>query len=347
MKQQMSQKSLVPVAVSLILILVIVNTALLARSAGIGKFPGEMNNQDIAGQVREQVLDYYDQQAVDAGVGDNSAVREILAQLGFELDKAATSADIVKIQAQMGPKVEEIILREQDNKRRDIALNIIKQDSGVANYSGQAIIGISKNEQDGISISDAEGILSEGTINSLKQNEQMKGAWNLIEIQVAEGKAELLTSRTLIDRLKLAETERENLQSKLDEMSSIAGYKELKGAGIVVNLYDSEQGYSTIDIVHDQDVRNVVNELFAAGASGISVGGQRLITTSSIRCAGPVILVNQKQISVNPIVIEAVGDSQVLASSLDLIKSQLKEFGIRMEISSKEQVMCPAYQDIK
>ncbi len=347
MKQQLSQKSLIPVAVSLILIIVIVNTALLARSAGFWNLPGEMSNQELAGKVSEMVVEYYEQQAIEAGVGSNSAVRDTLAQLGFEIDKAATSQNIVAIQAQMGPKVQEIILREQDNKRRDTVLNIIKQDSGVANYSGQAIIGINKNEQDGLVISDAAGILSEGTVNSLKQNEQMKGNWNLIEVKVAEGKAELLTSRTLIDRLKLAETEREALQSKLDEIMASAGYKDLTGSGIVVKLFDAEEGFSTVDIVHDRDVRDVVNELFAAGASGVAVGGQRLTSTSSIRCAGPVILVNQQQISVNPIVIEAAGNPEVLGSSLDLIKSQLKEFGIRVEISSKEQLVIPAFKDKK
>lgn len=347
MKQQLSQKSLIPVAVSLILIIVIFNTALLARSAGLWDVPGEMNNQDIARHSRESVMDYFEKRAIDAGVGSNQAVRDILAQMGFELDKAQTPGDIVAVHAQMGPKVEEVILREQENKRRDTALSIVKEDPGVAEYSGKAIIGISKNEQEGVVVSDAAGILSERTIISLQQNEQMKGNWNLIEIQVADGKAELITSRTVIDRLKLAEAERENLQKKLDELMVAAGYKELTGPGIVVNLFDAEQGFSTVDIVHDRDVRDVVNELFAAGAGGIAVGGQRLVSNSSIRCAGPVILVNQQQISVNPIVIQAVGDPQVLTSSLDLIKSQLKEFGIRMEISSQKHMVIPAYKDKK
>ena len=31
----------------------------------------------------------------------------------------------------------------------------------------------------------------------------------------------------------------------------------------------------------------MINELFAAGAMGVEVGGQRLVATSSIRSAGP------------------------------------------------------------
>lgn len=59
------------------------------------------------------------------------------------------------------------------------------------------------------------------------------------------------------------------------------------------------------------------------------------------------ILVNQQPISVNPIVIQAAGNPQTLSSSLDLIKSQLKEFGIRMEIVSGKQVLVPAFKERK
>jgi len=69
-------------------------------------------------------------------------------------------------------------------------------------------------------------------------------------------------------------------------------------------------------VVQDKDVRDVVNELYAAGAQGIEVGGQRLVATSSIRSAGPQILVNQNSIPVNPVVIKAVGDRRCLRAVL-------------------------------
>jgi len=346
-KQHLSQKTLASVAVSLIIVILLFNTALLARSAGIFSLPGEMSSLEDARRGAQIIKDYYEKQAVEAGVGNNPAVRDILAQLGFELDKATSREALVSIHAQFGGKVDEVISREQENKRRETVLSIIKDDPQVKQYKGEAIIGISKNETGGVVISDAQQILTERTLNSLKQNEQMKGTWPLIEVRVANGKAELVTSRTLIDRLELAESENQNLQQKLDEMMAASGYKEITGAGIVVNMYDAEEGFSAVDIVHDRDVRDVVNELFAAGAVGISVGGQRLVTNSSIRCAGPVILVNQQAIPVNPIVIQAVGDPKILSSSLDLIKSQLKEFGIRMEITSKQQVVLPAFKEKK
>jgi hypothetical protein len=346
-KQHISPKQLAPAAVSLILIILLVNTALLARTAGIMNFPGEISKLDIAREGAEMVVTYYEKQAAQAGVLDNSAVRDVLAQMKFDIEKAATPEEVVAVQTLYDGKVKEVIAREQDNKRRETVLSIIKQDPNVAKFQGQGTIGISKSETEGVVISDPEGILSEHSIISLKQNEQMKGTWPLIEVSISDGKAELVTARTLIDRLKLAEDEVKSLQEKLDELTALAGYKEMVGSGIVVKLYDAEEGYSNVDIVHDRDVRDVVNELFAAGAAGVSVGGQRLVSNSSIRCAGPVILVNQQPISVNPIEIHAIGDPQVLSSSLDLIKSQLNEFGIRMEISTGKHVLVPAFKEKK
>lgn len=347
MKQHVSQKMLAPVAVSLILIILLVNTTLLARTAGFLNLPGEMNKLEIARDGAEMVVEHYQKQAAEAGVLNNSAVKDVIAQLNFDLEKASTPEELIAIQTQYAGKVQEVIVREQENKRRETILSIIKKDTNVAKFKGETVIGISKTETQGVVIADSEGILSERTLISLKQNEQMKGTWPLIEVKISNGKAELITARTLIDRLKLAEDETKSLKQKINDLMAASGYKEILGPGITVNLFDAEQGYSTVDIVHDRDVRDVVNELFAAGAIGVAVGGQRLVANSSIRCAGPVILVNQQPVSVNPIVIIAVGDPQILSSSLDLIKSQLKEFGIRMEIKVENQVLVPAFKEKK
>jgi len=346
-QHNISYKSLAPLAVSLVIIILLLNTVLLTRTAGFLSFPGEMSRLDIAREGGMMVVEHYEKQAEEAGVLNNSAVRDVLAQMKFELDKARTPEELVNIQTQYSASVDEVIAREQENKRRETALGIINKDPGVKSFKGEAVLGISKTETEGVIIDDAAGILSEHTINSLKQNEQMKGSWPLIEVSIKGGKAELVTSRTLIDRLRIAEDEVKNLEQKLQELKAASGYTELVGPGITVNLYDAEEGYSNVDIVHDRDVRDVVNELFAAGATGVAVGGQRLVTNSSIRCAGPVILVNQQPISVNPIVIQAEGNPQVLSSSLDLIKSQLKEFGIRVEIIQEKQVLVPAFKERK
>ncbi|MGB4515880.1 MAG: DUF881 domain-containing protein, partial [Bacillota bacterium] len=79
-------------------------------------------------------------------------------------------------------------------------------------------------------------------------------------------------------------------------------------------------------------------------ALGVEVGGQRLVATSSIRSAGPLLLVNQQPIPVNPVVIRAVGDPALLESSLELIRNSLRPWGIRVEVEKKEQVVLSAFR---
>jgi uncharacterized protein YlxW (UPF0749 family) len=341
-KHEINFNKMLPAAVIAIIVILLFNSALLARTIGYIHFPGEMGKLEVSRKAAEMTVDYYEQKITEANLLNNSAVRDALAQMIFELEKANTPEEIIEVQSLYSEKLREVMERELDKKRSEIVLNLINKDPNIKKFKGETVITISKKETQGVVIEDKAGLLSENTTNIIKQNKLlMKGTWSLIEIKVNNGKCELVTSRTLIDHLKMYETEVSNLRTKLQEIRTFAGLTELMGSGVIIKLYDAAEGYSSVDIVHDRDVRDVANELFAAGATGVSVGGQRVVANSSIRCAGPVILVNQQPIAVNPIVIQAVGEPKILASSLDLIKSQLKEFGIRMEIVKEEHITLP------
>ena len=106
------------------------------------------------------------------------------------------------------------------------------------------------------------------------------------------------------------------LREELEKLSQVAGFAELSGPGVVVHAFDAEDGFRSREIIHDKDVRDIVNLLFWSGAKGVEVGGKRIIAQSSIRCAGPVLLVNHLPVAVNPVVIRAVGDSDLLVECL-------------------------------
>ncbi|NLJ99721.1 MAG: DUF881 domain-containing protein [Clostridia bacterium] len=345
-KYETTFNKILPAAIIMIIIVLLFNSIMLARTVGYIHFPGEMGKTEVARQAAEMKVDFYEQRAAEANVLGSSSVRDALAQMKFELEKAKTLEGIFEVQSIHGENLREVIDRELDKKRSEIILNIINKDQGVKYYEGESLITISKKETSGVEIEDGANLLSEKTVNLLKQNKVLrKGTWSPIEVRVDNGKSELVTARTLIDRIKMYETEVNGLRSELKEIRTFAGLTELTGGGITVKLFDSEEGFSDIDIVHDRDVRDVVNELLAAGAAGVSIGDNRIVANSSVRCAGPVILVNQQPIAVNPIVIKAVGDPKILASSLDLIKSQLMEFGIRVDISEEENISLPPLKE--
>lgn len=48
-------------------------------------------------------------------------------------------------------------------------------------------------------------------------------------------------------------------------------------------------------MVHDVDLREIVNELANAGAQAIEVNGQRIVSSSCVTCAGNVISINGRE----------------------------------------------------
>jgi uncharacterized protein YlxW (UPF0749 family) len=64
---------------------------------------------------------------------------------------------------------------------------------------------------------------------------------------------------------------------------------------------------SQVAVIHDSDLRAVVNELWSAGAEAIAINGARLTPTSFIRVAGESILVDLKPIN-SPYTVSAIGD---------------------------------------
>lgn len=111
-----------------------------------------------------------------------------------------------------------------------------------------------------------------------------------------------------------------SLEQALTETKLLAGTVSAKGPGVTVTIHDSPKLVPSEEnkeyyMVHDADLRNVANELFSAGAEVVSINGQRLIANSSIRCAGPVILVNSVEVAA-PYVIKAIGKPDVLENAL-------------------------------
>ena len=144
----------------------------------------------------------------------------------------------------------------------------------------------------------------------------------------------------------------DGIQRTLAEAQMLAGTVAVHGPGVIVILRDSpkrvlaetrEEEISQY-IVHDYDIRAIVNELFASGAEAASVNGQRLVANSSIRCVGPVVLVNTVQVAA-PFEIKAIGNSRTLKDGLALPGGDTEGLFLLDMIEVKEQanITVPAY----
>lgn len=69
-------------------------------------------------------------------------------------------------------------------------------------------------------------------------------------------------------------------------------------------------------IVHQQDIQAVVNALWAAGAEAMTIQGQRVISTTGIKCVGNSVVLHGVPYA-PPYVIEAIGPTEAMEVSLD------------------------------
>lgn len=119
----------------------------------------------------------------------------------------------------------------------------------------------------------------------------------------------------------------EKLLPSIRALKKQAGFTPISGPGVTVTLNDApkseidraqQTGSIPVDLllVHQQDIQAVVNALWSGGATGISVQGQRLITTTGIKCVGNTVVLQGVPYA-PPYVIRAVGNVSALTNALD------------------------------
>ncbi|SFG28809.1 Uncharacterized conserved protein YlxW, UPF0749 family [Desulfotomaculum arcticum] len=141
------------------------------------------------------------------------------------------------------------------------------------------------------------------------------------------------------------------VKESLDRAREEAGLTELQGPGVEVTLNDSNNVLQPGEnpnfyVLHDGDVLSILNELKAAGAKAISINGQRLISTSEVRCIGPTILVNKNQRLSPPFIVYALGNPETLAGALKMkggVVESLQIWGIQVDVKKVDKVVITPY----
>lgn len=177
-------------------------------------------------------------------------------------------------------------------------------------------------------------------INDLE--EEIKNQENIIE--KIRNDLNSLESRPIPGELK-------DLQKQLKDARIAAGLTPVIGKGIIITIDDNKEGLKTNPtddpnkyIVHYEHILNIVSELRVGNAEAIAINGQRLITTSEIRCVGNVILINTTRIA-PPFEIMAIGSPKHLAGiaasgELDIMQS----LNYPVTLQEADEVIIPAYK---
>ncbi len=140
-------------------------------------------------------------------------------------------------------------------------------------------------------------------------------------------------------------------------LALVAGTTSVTGPALTVSLDDAPRpapgrrpASDNPDdlVVHQQDVQSVVNGLWAGGAEAMTLMGERVISTSAVRCVGNTLLLHGRVYS-PPFVITAVGDPDRLRAALAaepgvaLLQRYVDRFGLGFAIKARRAVRLPAY----
>lgn len=136
-----------------------------------------------------------------------------------------------------------------------------------------------------------------------------------------------------------------------------AGLTPVSGKSVTVTLSDAPLELiesSDLDpnyfVVHQQQVQRVVNAMLAGGAKAITIQGQRIVSTTGIKCDGNAIQLDGRAYP-QPFVIEGIGDQQGMLDAIEedsyleeyrtLAASDLIQLG--WELDKSPRATAPAY----
>jgi uncharacterized protein YlxW (UPF0749 family) len=139
-----------------------------------------------------------------------------------------------------------------------------------------------------------------------------------------------------------------------------AGLRAQRGPGVVVTLSDAPDdvvdattGDQNLLVVHQQDIQAVVNAMWRGGATAVVLQGQRMVSTTGIKCEGNSVVIQGVPYP-QPYVIEAVGDVGDLTSALadddylQIYREQSDDPAIDVgwELELEDEVKAPAYDGL-
>jgi uncharacterized protein YlxW (UPF0749 family) len=141
-----------------------------------------------------------------------------------------------------------------------------------------------------------------------------------------------------------------------DQLLAPAGLSAVRGPGLTVSLDDAPRQAGSLPasdnpddlVVHQQDVQSVLNALWAGGAEAVTLMGERVVSTSAVRCVGNTLLVEGRLVG-PPFVLRAIGDSGRMREALSrepgvaLFQTYVDDFGLRFDVVTERLLRLPAY----
>ncbi len=147
----------------------------------------------------------------------------------------------------------------------------------------------------------------------------------------------------------------EEAQDRAHALRRPAGLQAVRGPGLRVTLDDApDEVVDTADIevdklvVHQQDIQAVANAMWAGGAEAMTIQGQRVVSTTGIKCVGNTVVLHGIPYS-PPYRVTAVGDPESMLASLnsnpyiEIYQQYVQRYRMGWAVEVEGQVELPAY----
>ncbi len=186
---------------------------------------------------------------------------------------------------------------------------------------------------------------------SVRTIEQLEAEQTALKAEIARLRADLEDYQAQAS----AETDRlQRLNAELDAQRAAAGLAPMRGPGVAVTLDDSNvwnipaSSDPNALLIHDYDLRDVVNVLWLAGAEAIAVNDERVVGNTSAYCVGSTVMVNTTRLS-PPYIVRAIGEPASLAETLRnpsyliALRQKVERYGIKFQVAPVPKLTLPAY----
>lgn len=142
--------------------------------------------------------------------------------------------------------------------------------------------------------------------------------------------------------------------SSASALAPSVGLEAVSGKALRVTLDDAplSENPDGVDanmlVVHQQDIQMVVNTLWSGGAEAMTIQGQRVISTTAVKCVGNTVVLHGVAYA-PPYVIEAIGDLNAMQKALDtseavrIYKEYVSAYQLGWSVERAGPVTMPAY----
>jgi uncharacterized protein YlxW (UPF0749 family) len=166
---------------------------------------------------------------------------------------------------------------------------------------------------------------------------------------------QLTTLRKEVDGLAARADEESDLGPEIGRGSRRVGLTAVSGAGVTVVLDDAPASVAAngiepdLLVVHQQDIQAVVNALWSGGAEAMTIQGQRVISTTAVKCVGNTVVLHGIPYS-PPYEISAIGDPvrlhNALAASepIQIYQQYVDAYGLVFREKSESELEFPAHE---